>query len=60
MSGKGSTARPFVVDQDTFTSNWDRTFGAKSQDSQNKVGKRNEPESDPAAEVSRPAEGLSQ
>lgn len=26
MSGKGSKARPFSVDQDTFSSNWDRIF----------------------------------
>jgi len=26
---KGSTPRPFSVDQDTFGSNWDRIFGNK-------------------------------
>jgi len=26
MSGKGSTSRPFSVDQTTFASNWDRIF----------------------------------
>jgi hypothetical protein len=26
MSGKGSSPRPFSVDQDTFASNWDRIF----------------------------------
>ena len=28
-NGKGDTARPFSVDQQTFSSNWDRTFGQK-------------------------------
>lgn len=28
--GKGSTPRPFSVDQETFESNWDRIFGPKS------------------------------
>jgi hypothetical protein len=27
--GKGSKARPFGVDQDTFSSNWDTIFGKK-------------------------------
>ena len=27
--GKGSVARPFSVDSDTFASNWDRIFGKK-------------------------------
>ena len=27
--GKGSAARPFSVNQDEFTSNWDRIFGKK-------------------------------
>lgn len=29
MSGKGSTARPFAVDQDTFGANWDACFGGE-------------------------------
>lgn len=31
MSGKGSTPRPFSVDQTTFASNWDRIFNRKPQ-----------------------------
>jgi len=27
--GKGSSPRPFVVNADTFASNWERTFGKK-------------------------------
>ena len=30
--GKGSTPRPFSVDQDTFASNWDKIFGKKNQE----------------------------
>ena len=30
--GKGSSPRPFSVDQKTFESNWDRIFGKKSVD----------------------------
>lgn len=30
--GKGSSPRPFSVDQQTFESNWDRVFGKKSQE----------------------------
>jgi hypothetical protein len=29
MSGKGSSPRPYSVDQKTFTDNWDRIFGPK-------------------------------
>ena len=29
MSGKGSSPRPFSVDQSTFDSNWDRIFKKK-------------------------------
>ena len=29
--GKGSTPRPFSVDQKTFDSNWDAIFGKKKQ-----------------------------
>ena len=35
MSGKGSTPRPFSVDQDKFASNWERIFG-KKEDKQEK------------------------
>ena len=28
MSGKGSRPRPFSVDHSTFSSNWDKIFGA--------------------------------
>lgn len=31
MSGKGSSPRPFSVDQATFASNWDRVFSQKPQ-----------------------------
>lgn len=34
---KGSRARPFSVDQSTFTSNWDLTFGKKDKDMQVRV-----------------------
>lgn len=30
MSGKGSVPRPFSVDQETFSDNWDRIFSAKN------------------------------
>ena len=33
MSGKGSAPRPFSVDAETFADNWQRIFGAKSEDS---------------------------
>ena len=33
MSGKGSTPRPFSVDQKTFEDNWDKIFGQKTQQS---------------------------
>ena len=29
MSGKGSRPRPFSVDQNTFSSNWDAIWGKK-------------------------------
>jgi hypothetical protein len=29
MSGKGSQARPFSVDRDTFSDNWDRIFSKR-------------------------------
>ena len=32
MSGKGSTARPFDIDAETFASNWDAIFKKKGQD----------------------------
>jgi hypothetical protein len=31
MSGKGSSPRPFSVDQKTFASNWDRIFSKQPQ-----------------------------
>lgn len=30
MSGKGSSPRPFSVDQKTFDNNWEAIFGKKS------------------------------
>ena len=36
MSGKGSKPRPFSVDQDTFTSNWDNIFKNKKKTEQEK------------------------
>lgn len=32
--GKGSRPRPYSVDQKTFNSNWDATFGKKEKSSQ--------------------------
>lgn len=29
MSGKGSSPRPYSVDQKTFSNNWDQIFGKK-------------------------------
>ena len=29
--GKGSSPRPYSVDQETFASNWDRIFGKKKE-----------------------------
>lgn len=37
--GKGSSPRPFSVDQETFASNWDRIFGKK--DSQKEIRVKN-------------------
>ena len=34
MSGKGSTARPFAVDADTFASNWDAIFRKGQEETQ--------------------------
>lgn len=31
MSGKGDKPRPYSVDQETFASNWEATFGAKTK-----------------------------
>lgn len=33
MNGKGDTPRPKSVDQQTFADNWERTFGAKRDQS---------------------------
>ncbi len=41
MSGKGSTPRPFSVDAETFADNWQRIFGAKSDDSSITEASRN-------------------
>ena len=35
--GKGSSPRPFSVDQSTFTSNWELAFGKKDKDMQIRV-----------------------
>lgn len=35
--GKGSTPRPYSVDQETFASNWDRIFGKKKKKEQDEV-----------------------
>ena len=32
--GKGSSPRPYSVDQKTFESNWDKVFGAKEKQSE--------------------------
>ena len=47
MSGKGDTPRPFAVDQEEFSRNWERTFGAKAESSPQK-----EPKDGEAAEIS--------
>lgn len=31
-NGKGSKSRPLSVDHDTFSNNWDRVFGKKSDE----------------------------
>jgi hypothetical protein len=31
--GKGSAPRPFAVDQETFSDNWERIFGKKKKQS---------------------------
>ena len=33
QNGKGDDPRPFSVDQDTYTNNWERTFGKKLKNS---------------------------
>lgn len=42
MSGKGDTPRPFAVDQEEFSRNWERTFGAKAESSPQKESKDGE------------------
>jgi len=37
MSGKGSSPRPYSVDQKTFDSNWDRIFNKGSKMSEEKA-----------------------
>lgn len=32
MAGKGDKQRPMKVDRDTYSSNWDKIFGAKDRD----------------------------
>ncbi len=46
MAGKGDTPRPFAVDQEEFSRNWERTFGAKAESSPHK-----EPKDGEAAEI---------
>jgi hypothetical protein len=36
MSGKGGAPRPFDVDQETYGSNWARTFGKKNAEPEEK------------------------
>jgi len=36
MSGKGSSPRPFSIDQKTFSSNWRRIFKKENKDRANK------------------------
>lgn len=31
MSGKGSAPRPYSVDDETYSDNWERTFGPKPE-----------------------------
>jgi hypothetical protein len=40
--GKGSSPRPFSVDQTTFGSNWDAIFG-KNKQKQNNLANANQP-----------------
>lgn len=36
MSGKGSSPRPFSVDQKTFSNNWDKIFNKSQSKNTNK------------------------
>ncbi len=47
MSGKGGTPRPFDVDQETYGSNWARTFG-------NKNAKQKQEDTDTSRESTHP------
>jgi hypothetical protein len=45
--GKGDTPRPYSVDQNTFASNWEATFGKKkSEESSSKENTESEVSSD--------------
>jgi hypothetical protein len=35
--GKGSSPRPYGVDRKTYEENWDRIFGKKSKNEQEKI-----------------------
>lgn len=58
MSGKGDTPRPFAVDEQTFASNWERTFGAKGISSSITEADRNGGQG--KAQDGRPSEGNDQ
>ena len=59
--GKGSAPRPFSVDQDTFTNNWEAIFGRKDntgevrgtsrKDSDPQTGDDRHQEHDPAVQM---------
>lgn len=56
MAGKGDTPRPFAVDEQTYSDNWNRTFGAKPSGSPNKESKGNgKSEPEQASEIAGPA-----
>ena len=44
MAGKGSRARPFSVDRETFDSNWDEIFGNKKEEVSEEVEQSDEEE----------------
>ena len=41
--GKGSKPRPYSVNQDTFSDNWNKIFGKKNEEESSKAGEANQP-----------------
>lgn len=59
--GKGSTPRPFDVDADTYSDNWERTFGqTKPTGSLTKVENENGKSSQSNQQGQRSPEGVDQ